>query len=258
MRKTNRVILFHRPGLGLSEIRRNEIRNTGAVVKELNDMMTQLEITEPVILVGHSYGGLCVQHFAKEYEEKIAGIVLVDSTSVDLKELDELNLPTLDQDDNDEQWMKRCYSYSFMDQETLKNTLQFSLTENQKQLPLHLQQLIIDFQTKPTMYQAMYSEIANWKKDAEKIKSLGDFPNIPLTVIGRDKEYNITLGVLDGLPEWELRVFEEKWEELITRQGKLNKNSELIFASESTHQIHLDRPDVIIEALHNMRKAIPH
>src|SRR5690606_19909311 len=107
-------------------------------------------------------------------------------------------------------------------------------------------------QTNPNMYQAMYSEIYNWKKDAEKIISLGDFPDIPLFVIGRDKEYNIKLGVMEGLPERELRIFEEKWEELITRQGNLNNKSKLIFASNSTHQIHLDRPDVIIEALHKL------
>ena len=130
--KTNRVIMFHRPGLGLSLSGiGTEDRNTKAVVDELNDIMRQLELSEPVILVGHSYGGLCAQHFAKEHPEQVAGIVLVDSTSINLKELDDLDLPVLDEGDTDEIWMEKCYSYSLMNQEELKEKINPSLTEKQ-------------------------------------------------------------------------------------------------------------------------------
>jgi len=249
--KTNRIIMFHRPGLGLSEIS-SEVRNTKAVVNELNDIMDQLEIVEPVILVGHSYGGLCAQHFAKEYPEKVAGIVLVDSTSVDLKELDELELPVIDDGETDDAWMKKCYTYSLLEQDKLREIINPSLTDKQKSLPLYVQQLLINFQLYPSLYKAMYSEIYNWKKDAELIKNLGYFPDIPLIVIGRDKEYNIQLGISEGLPEWEMRLLEDKWEELIVNQAKLCKNSELIFARESTHSIYTDRPDIIIEAINKL------
>ncbi|MEC5426085.1 alpha/beta hydrolase [Virgibacillus sp. C22-A2] len=251
--KSNRVILFHRPGLGLSEIS-SEVRNTKTAVNELNDIILQLELTEPVFLVGHSYGGLCVQHFAKEHPEKVAGIILVDSTSVDLKELDDLDLPILDEDETDEIWMEKCHSYSLMEQKELKKILNPSLTEKQKQLPLNIQQRLIDFQVNPFMYRAMYSEISNWKKDADNIKNLGKFPDVPLIVIGRDKEYNVRLGTMDGLPEWELKLLEEKWQELIMKQANLSKNSELIFATESSHSIYTDRPDVIIEAINKILK----
>ncbi len=85
--------------------------------------MRQLEICEPVILVGHSYGGLCVQHFAIEHPERVAGVVLVDSSSIDLKELDELNLPVLDDGESDEIWMEKCHSYSLMEKEELRKIL---------------------------------------------------------------------------------------------------------------------------------------
>lgn len=251
--KSNKVILFHRPGLGLSEMSAVE-RNTQAVVNELNDIILQLGLTEPVILVGHSYGGLCVQHFAKGYPEKVAGIVLADSTSVDLVELDDLDLPILDKDETDEMWLEKCHSYSFMKVKELREILKPSLTEIQKQFPLYIQQHLIDFHVNPSMYSAMYSEISNWKKDADIIKRLGKFPEVALFVIGRDKEYNIKLGTMDGLPERELQLLEEKWQELIMRQANLSKNSELIFAKESSHSIHTDRPDILIEAINKIIK----
>ena len=253
--KSNRVITFHRPGLGLSEIG-TEDRNTQAVVSELNDMIRQFEFSESVILVGHSYGGLCAQHFAKVHPEQVAGVVLVDSTSVNLKELDDLDLPVLDEGDTDEIWMEKCYSYSLMKQEELKEKVNPSLTEKQKQLPLDIQLRLINFLTTPSLYKAMYSETSNWKKDADVIKGMGKFPDIPLIVIGRDKEYNVKLGIIDGLPKCELRLLEEKWQELVTNQANLSNNSELIFAKESSHSIYVDRPDIIIESINRIIKII--
>lgn len=240
--------MFHRPGLGESEIR-NDIRNTQAVVNEINELMLLLGILEPVLLVGHSYGGLCAQHFVKEHPEKVAGIILVDSTSVDLKVLDELDIPVLNEGSTDEIWMEKCVSYSLLNQEELRDIITPTLTEKQKQLPLYVQQRLINFQINPSLYKAMHSEINNWKQNADTIKKLGDFPNIHLIVIGRDKEHNIRLGTEDGLPERELRLFEKKWQELIMNQVNFSQNSKLIIATEACHSIHIDRPDIIIESI---------
>ncbi|WP_430482443.1 alpha/beta fold hydrolase [Rossellomorea marisflavi] len=53
-----RVILFHRPGLGKSELG-EAIRRTGALTEELAELLPLLSVHEPVVLIGHSYGGLC-------------------------------------------------------------------------------------------------------------------------------------------------------------------------------------------------------
>ncbi|MCH7321548.1 alpha/beta hydrolase [Solibacillus sp. MA9] len=246
--KSNRVIMFHRPGLGESEIR-NEVRNTQAVVNEIIEMLLLLRIREPVILVGHSYGGLCAQHFVKEHPKKVAGLVLVDSTSVDLKVLDELDIPVLNEGSTDDIWIGKCGYYSVMNQEELREIINPTLTKKQKQLPFDIQQRLLNFQINPSLYKAMHSEISNWKKDADTIKNLGAFPNIPLIVIGRDKEHSIRLGTKDGLPESELRLFEEKWLELIMEQLNLTQNSKWVLAHEASHSIHIDRPDIIIESI---------
>ncbi|WP_245639494.1 alpha/beta hydrolase [Viridibacillus arvi] len=246
--KTNRVIMFHRPGLGTSEIR-DEVRNTQTVVNELSKMIQLLEISEPVILVGHSYCGLNVQHFVKEYPKKVAGIVLVDSTSVDLKDLDDLDLPVLNEGSTDEFWMEKCHAYSQMKSEELSKVIEPTLTEKQKLLPNDIQQRLINFQINPSLYKAMHSEISNWKKDGDIIKKLVCYPDIPLIVICRDKEHNIQLGTMDGLPESELRLFEEKWQELIMNQVNLTSNSKFIIAKEASHSIHFDRPDIIVQSI---------
>ncbi|MEK5108787.1 alpha/beta hydrolase [Cytobacillus sp. FSL K6-0129] len=248
--QTNRVVMFHRPGLGESEIRNgNETRNTQAVVNELLELLTVLEITEPIILVGHSYGGLCAQHFVKTHPQKVAGIVLVDSTSVDLQELDQLHLPVLDEDETDEDWLEKCNSYSSMEEEQLKRILNPTIPEELKSIPEEIQQRLLDFQIKPSLYKAMHSEISNWKQDAKIIKSLETTINVPLIVLGRDKEFNIKLGKQDGLPEGELIIFEEKWQELINRQVNLSNDSKIVFVRDASHSIHINRPGIIIQII---------
>jgi pimeloyl-ACP methyl ester carboxylesterase len=245
---TNQVISYHRPGLGNSEFV-EEARNTYATVTEIFLLLQTLRIYDPVIIVGHSYGGLCAQHFVKMYPQCVAGVILVDSTSEDLEKLDNLDLPVMNNDASDEVWMEKCRQFSMMSAEQLRESIQPVLTAKQKQLPEHIQHRIIDFQFNQNMYKAMRDEIRNWKHDAAIIKGLGNFQSIPLIVIGRDCEYSIQMDVNDGWPESEVRTIEEKWASLIADQAKLSSHNELIFAEQSGHSIHLDRPDLVIASI---------
>lgn len=227
--KTNKVIMFHRPGLGESELSDDE-RNTKTSVDELLKLIKLLEIHEPVVIVDHSYGGLIAQHFAKLYPQKVRGLLLVDSTSVDLEELDKLDLPVLNEGSTDEIWMESCKTYSIMTNLEIKEKVKPTLTEKQRQLPKEIHKRLIEFQINPSLYKAMYSEIKNWKKDAALIKAIEGTFIYPLLVIGRDKDFTIDMGVKEGFPKWEIKMLEEKWEELIKNQVSLSRNSELIFA----------------------------
>ncbi|TAA66096.1 alpha/beta hydrolase [Planococcus salinarum] len=253
--KTNRVIMFHRPGLGDSEIGEG-IRTTDSTIGEIYRLLTMLEITEPVVLIGHSYGGLCAQHFTKVYPHKVKALVLVDSTSHDLEKLNTLDLPVLNQNSSDKEWLESCKIYADLNEKELSKIVQPILTENQKKLPLPVQERLIKFQQKPDLYKAMKSEAENWKADAKIIKELGPFPDTPLLVIGRDKEYVIQQGIEEGIPESELQLLENTWQQLIKEQAKLSKKSRLVFAKQSGHSMHLDRPDFMIATIQEISKDI--
>ncbi|WP_226673829.1 alpha/beta fold hydrolase [Rossellomorea aquimaris] len=247
LRKTTQVLMYHRPGLGDSELGA-EVRNTFATVQDLYELLHFLKVKEPIYLVGHSYGGLCAQHFVKVHPEMVAGMVLVDSTSVNVRELDELDLPVLNEE-SDEKWVLKCLEYASKEKEQLTSIIQPSLLEKHKQFPVDIQERLISFQCNPSLYKAMASEIQNWKKDAEIIKKLNELTNTPLVVIGRDKEHSILSDSEADIPEWELRTFEEKWEELIIQQGNLSENSDVIFAEGAGHSIFLNRPDVVVDSV---------
>lgn len=76
--KLTMVVSYDRAGLGLSESTAGP-RSGEQIAKDLHDLLTQLQIPPPYVLVGHSAGGLYVRSFAHLYRNEVAGMVFVDA-----------------------------------------------------------------------------------------------------------------------------------------------------------------------------------
>ncbi|PEL62221.1 alpha/beta hydrolase [Bacillus wiedmannii] len=238
------VISYHRPGYGKSELG-NYSRTTRQATNELHMLLHELAIHEPIILIGHSYGGLCAQHFAMLHEDKLQALILVDSTSMNLHRLDELHLPISDQTDSDDMWLQKYNTYSKMDIDMLNTELKPILVDQSRQY--------IEFSTSPLLYKATASELCAWKNCARLIKELHKTLKTPLIVIGRDPQYSITQLTEGGMPKKEAIQLEAMWQELIHEQLQLSINSQYILAEHAGHGIENTRPDIIIEAIHSLQ-----
>ena len=238
------VVSYHRPGYGKSDLG-NDSRTIRQVTKELHMLLQKLAIHEPIILIGHSYGGLCAQHFAMLHEDKLQALILVDSTSMNLHRLDELYLPISDQTDSDDMWLQKYHTYSKMDVNMLYNELKPMLANQSRQQ--------IEFSTSPSLYKATASELSEWKNCALSLKELYKTLEVPLIVIGRDPQYSITQLTEGGMQKEEATQLEAMWQELIHEQLQLSINSQYILAEHAGHEIENDRPDIIIEAVHSLK-----
>ncbi|WP_141524758.1 MULTISPECIES: alpha/beta fold hydrolase [Bacillus] len=234
------VVSYHRPGYGKSELG-NHSRTTLQAAKELHTLLQKLAIHEPIILIGHSYGGLCAQHFAMLHEDRLQALILVDSTSMNLHRLDELHLPISDQTDSDDMWLQKYNTYSKMNVDTLYNELKPMLVDQSRQL--------IEFSTSPSLYKATASELSEWKNCARSIKELYKTLEIPLIIIGRDPHYSISQLIESGMPKEEASQLETMWQELIQEQLNISIHSDYILAEHASHGIENDRPDIIVEAI---------
>lgn len=246
-----RVVIYHRPGYGKSDLG-TEKRTTDQTVKELNELLKELKINEPIILVGHSYGGLCAQHFVKTYPNKVESLLLIDSTSVNLHKLEELDLPILDEQDSDKAWIEKCQKYSSMNKDELKKELKPELTLIQNELTEEIKKDILDFMINPNLYKAILSEIENWHEDAYGIRTMGDFPNIPLKILARDPNYSLELLLSEGIPYKEAIQLEDTWQQLIREQATLSEKSEIYIVNNASHSIHIDRSDFLIKTIREM------
>ncbi|MFN2504254.1 MAG: alpha/beta fold hydrolase [Acidimicrobiales bacterium] len=80
--KTSRVCSYDRAGTGRSDESPN-LRDAQNIALELHQLLDAAEIDRPLVLVGHSYGGLYARQYAAMYPAEVAGMVLVDSAHPD-------------------------------------------------------------------------------------------------------------------------------------------------------------------------------
>lgn len=74
-----RVFSYDRAGSGTSprdDLGRGAVANT----QRLSKLIEKLPIRKPFILVGYSLGGLYARHYAAQYPDQVAGVVLLDAT----------------------------------------------------------------------------------------------------------------------------------------------------------------------------------
>jgi pimeloyl-ACP methyl ester carboxylesterase len=73
------VVAYNRAAYGASS-RARDRRSAGQIAADLDGVLAGLEIAGPVILVGHSMGGVYARAFAARHLDRVAGMVLVDSS----------------------------------------------------------------------------------------------------------------------------------------------------------------------------------
>lgn len=245
------IVSYHRAGYGRSDSSSSN-RITRQIASELNFMLEEIGIEKEIIFVGHSFGGLCVQQYVRMYPHKIRSVILVDSTSVNFAKLYSLDLPTMYSFISIENLVESWNRISKKSRDELQDTLDFALTYEQTLLPIEEQERIKKFELNPKIYGTMASEIANWQSSSIDIKQSGKFPDIPLIVIARDSRVSIEAYMKHGIPEKEAIMYENVWRELQWEQSLLSKKGKLIIAEGSDHNIHLEKPKIIVDCIKNM------
>lgn len=244
-----KVIVIHRAGVGNSELTIEE-SITSKASKDLYSLLKKLDIREKVILVGHSYGGLCVQHFAKLYPEKVEAMLLAESASVDAYKFNELDLPQSDETDSDEAYMKLWTKYSKCSKEQLKNELNPTLSPKELKLPIGIQNELLDFYVRPKLYKTLISELTDLRTCWKYMNNTGAFPKVLSKILVRDPKYSIKKMIKeDNIPKLEAERIEELWQSLSNELKDLSDKSELKIIENSGHLIHLDRSDVVSAAI---------
>jgi pimeloyl-ACP methyl ester carboxylesterase len=73
------VVTYDRAPYGPSSPARDR-RSAAEIAADLDGVLRHLGITGPLVLVGHSMGGVYMRAFAARHPERVAGMVLVDSS----------------------------------------------------------------------------------------------------------------------------------------------------------------------------------
>ena len=242
------VILYHRAGYGNSP-NSEKARTTRNIAEELNNLVEELGITDKFILMGHSFGGLCAQQYALMFPHKIKGLILVDSTSYNFQKLYDLTNPVMNSLISVNERIKINLNNSQQTKEELQLKYTDMINEYKKILPTQDVRGFEEFMTNPRLYKVIANEFENFGESSKNIKTMGEFPQIPLIVIARDKEISIKSFTENDIPEEEAILYEHVWRELQIELSQLSSKGELVIAEGSDHQVHLDQPDSVFQCL---------
>ena len=223
-----RVCAYDRAGYGWSDMGPLP-RTTKRITHELHTLLQNAGIHGPYIMVGHSFGGFTAQYFARYFDSEIAGIVLVDSSH----EEQVYRLP-----ENGKDVVRRS-----LHQDRSKMVTMSVLHEHfPKEEAAVAQQLM----TRWTALLTWREEMANYALSSRELRDVHykPLPEIPLVVLTRGKRV---------WPETEYGdAMEEAWMELQDELSYLNDLSTHIIAENSGHSIHLDEPELVVDAIHDV------
>lgn len=242
------VVLYHRAGCGKSQASNNP-RTTRNIAEELNYLLNKIRIKDKFILIGHSFGGLCVQQYAKMYPTKLKGIILLDSTSYNFKKLYMLDTPAMTSHVEIDKMVELAINSSKKSKDELKSENENRISQFRKYIDHNEMNDIEGFYTNPLLYKTTAEELKNWEMDSNDIRSIPTFPNIPLIVIARDNKIAEKYWVNCNIPEKEAALYEAEWRKLQIELSNLSNKGKFLIAENSGHEIYLDRPDIIKQYL---------
>ena len=187
-------------------------RTSKRIVDELTKILKIAKKEPPYILVGHSFGGLNMQFFARTKPKEVMGLILVDSIHAEqYKRFEEagIEIPTM-------------------------NTTRFLLGSKDqvtRGMPDEYKDIAYELVRSDKALSSMFNELRNMNISTEEIKNAKKMPDIPIAVITH------------GRKVWDSARFknmEEIWLELQTDLSNSTSKGRLLIANGSGHHIHLE------------------
>jgi len=223
------VFAYDRAGLGYSA-KSEEPRTSQVIAKQLHALLEANAIDGPLILVGHSFGGLNMQLFAKTYPEDVIGLILVDSVHPDY--------------------------FSYIPQQ--KSWRREALTIGKWLAPFGVPRLYLssnDEHHKAVMTTVKHQytsldESHYFEESANQIARLvDDLGSLPIVILAR----NTNSDQLKSTSPFQKGNV--KWAELQERFLNLSRETEIVYSQERSHNIHRLRPDLVIEAVESISQS---
>jgi pimeloyl-ACP methyl ester carboxylesterase len=224
--KTTRVCSYDRIGVGWSDPQDGPSDSEGAA-ERLHALLSEAGIAGPVVLMGHSIGGLHIRVFATRFPTDVAGMVFVDATTPDLALHPPAELLALRDQEDEELRIARW-------------KVALGITRLEDECPQAPSDDVRAGWLKatgcvPAGLDAVRQEALAFQRSAEEAASTGPYRDLPILILSQDTNRSAPEGA--GPPPG--------WSEAQEGLKRLSTRSRRIIARHSGHSIQFARADVV-------------
>jgi pimeloyl-ACP methyl ester carboxylesterase len=237
--ETTRVCSYDRAGLGWSEPSPSP-RTSKTIVDELHELLVNARAHPPYVLAGHSFGGALTRLYAHKYPDEVLGMVLVDAAPDDLF----VRVPL---------WRNAIEGklglYHALAPMSSFGLLAFTPGSiPNRGLPVDVLAQYRAIAVSTDYFQTGVAENEAFEGNLAQVRTGNiDLGDMPLIVISR--------GYWDAIPgfsETENQQAWRAWNEMQSELLLLSSNSRQIIAGESEHNVHLQQPELVIDAIRSV------
>jgi pimeloyl-ACP methyl ester carboxylesterase len=230
-----RVCSYDRAGFGWSEPTRAQ-RTFEAYARELDLLLAGAEEPGHYILVAHSWGGGVVRVFAREHPEKTAGLVLIETGDEELA-FHPVAQAAFARAQEINRVAAVLHRFGVI-------RLVPALLGPYADAPDEVRARVLRPGTFASM--AGYGEaIDAIPEERRRFGGLGTLGDLPLVVVVRGR------ADMGSDP-----AFEQVWRAANRRLAELSTNSTVIVAEQSGHMVHVEQPEVYVDAVRRLVAAV--
>ncbi len=212
------VFVYDRAGYYQSETGPRP-RHSRRAAHELEHCLRQNGIKPPYLLLGHSLGAMNLQVFAIDYPQFVSGMILIDP-------------PPLD-------WLT---GKSFSELRELFNNQTRQMEQASEAL---LDSPDPEDNTQGRFLQTLASEHNElMTSSAQQVAEIMSFDDLPVTVLAAGR-FNPLFGD-------EAAAYQKFWNDQCLKVSQKSSIGNYILVSGATHHIHLDAPEIVIQAVREM------
>ncbi len=231
-----RVCSYDRAGYGWSTSRPGP-RDTDDVAEELHSLIAEAHIEGPIVLMGHSAGGLFIRKYASLYPQGIVGMVFVDASTPTQVE----RLPAEFGVMEDFTWDKLFLPFGITRLRGRCGVTDASTPTLEQQLEWH--------DCTRNAFATTEQEERDFSRSCSEAKRTGPFGDIPILIFSQDPELHF------GELPFSLATLQRAattWNTLQEELKQLSPRSRRIIARGRTHYIQLLRPELVIREVEEM------
>lgn len=246
----SRVCAYDRAGLGWSEVG-PPLRDGQQVAAQLHALLVGAGESPPYLLVGASRGGQYVRLYRDAFPEEVVGLVLVDAEPEDFRAQSAwarsvagqngVVFPVLG-------LLTRMGVLRLLGGDPASAPDLPCLPRLAATLPAGERAAYLAVEGQPKCFDTIVAEEAATDQREAQLRQVRPLGDLPLIVLARGTPPTPPGGTSAGQPD----EVEQAWFALQQQLAGLSTRVTLVRATRSGHNIHLDQPELVLDAIHQL------